>query len=122
VALPATAGLPTSWEVQGAGKAEDVLTVKVTPLLATPPTVTTTGPVVAPPGTGTTMLPALQVLGVAGVPLTRTLLVACVAPKFAPLIVTGVPTAPDAGDRLVMLGPPGTSTTSEKTSADLALT
>ncbi len=42
-------------------------TVNVTPLLATPPTVTTTGPVVAPVGTGATMLVVLQLLGVAAV-------------------------------------------------------
>ena len=39
-------------------------TVKTTPLLATPPTVTTTLPVVAPVGTATTMLVALQLEGV----------------------------------------------------------
>ena len=41
-----------------------VVTVKPTPLLATPPTVTTTFPLVAPLGTGTVMLVALQALGV----------------------------------------------------------
>src|SRR6202521_69374 len=69
-----------------------------------PPTVTTTGPVVAAPGTGTTMLAALQLVGVAAVPLNRTVLVPFVAPKFAPAIVTAVPTAPDVGLRLVRLG------------------
>jgi hypothetical protein len=54
------------------------------------------------------MLVALQPVGVAVVPLNCTVLVPWVAPKFAPAIVTGVPTAPDVGDRLVMLG--GTST------------
>jgi hypothetical protein len=44
-------------------------------LLATPPTVTTTLPVVAPAGTGTTMLLADQVVGVAAVPLKVTVLV-----------------------------------------------
>jgi hypothetical protein len=82
-----------------------VVTVKLAPLLATPPTVTTTLPVVAPPGTGTTMLVALQLVGVAVTPLNVTVLVPCVAPKFAPAIVTDVPTNPDAGFRLVMLGP-----------------
>jgi hypothetical protein len=81
------------------------VTVKVTPLLATPPTVTTTLPVVAPAGTATTMLDALQLVGVADVPLNFTVLVPCVAPKFVPAIVTGVPTSPDTGFRLVMLGP-----------------
>src|SRR5258705_2756560 len=44
-------------------------TVNLTPLLATPPTVTTTLPVVAPAGTGATMLVADQLVGVAVVPL-----------------------------------------------------
>jgi hypothetical protein len=50
-------------------------TVKVTLLLASPPTVTTTGPVVEPAGTGTVMLLALQLVGVAVVPLKVTVLV-----------------------------------------------
>ena len=73
-----------------------LVTVKLTPLLAGPPTVTTTFPVVAPLGTTTTMLAALQLVGVPTVPLNATVLVPCVAPKFVPLIVTGVPTDPDA--------------------------
>src|SRR3989454_351287 len=80
------------------------VTVKLKPLLATPPTVTTTFPVVAPAGTGTTMLVALQLVAVAVVPLNLTLLDPCVAPKFAPAIVTEVPTNPDVGFKLVMLG------------------
>jgi len=79
-------------------------TVKLTPLLATPPTVTTTFPVVAPAGTGATMLVALQLDGVANVPLNLTVLVPWVVPKFVPVIVTGVPTAPVVGVKLVMLG------------------
>src|SRR5438309_6777831 len=79
-------------------------TVKLRPLLATPPTVTTTLPVDAPLGTGTMMLVALQLVGAAAVPLNLTVLVPCVAPKFAPVIVTGIPTAPDVGFRLVRLG------------------
>jgi hypothetical protein len=76
----------------------------VIPLLATPPTVTTTGPVVAPDGTGTAIDVALQLVGVADVPLNVTVLVPCVAPKFVPVIVTDVPTGPDVGARLVMFG------------------
>src|SRR5678815_5655439 len=79
-------------------------TVKVTPFEATPPTVTTTLPVVAPLGTGTAIDVALQLVGVAVVPLNVTVLVPCVAPKFVPVIVTEVPTGPEVGDRLVMLG------------------
>jgi hypothetical protein len=79
-------------------------TVKLTPLLAVLPTVTTTLPVVAPDGTATTTLVALQVVGVAVVPLNLTVLAACVAPRFTPEMVTEAPTAPDVGFRLVMLG------------------
>ena len=80
-------------------------TVKLDPLLATPPTVTTTFPVVAPAGTGTTILVALQlVIVVAVVPLNVTVLVPCVEPKFVPVIVTDAPTAPDVGLRLVIVG------------------
>jgi hypothetical protein len=49
-------------------------TVKFVPLLATPPTVTTTLPVVAPVGTGTTMPVADQLVGVAVVALNFTVL------------------------------------------------
>src|SRR5579872_271520 len=88
-----------------AGPPDDVTpTVKLTPLLDCPPTVTTTFPVVAPLGTAATMLVALQLVGVAAVPLNVTVLVPCVEPKFAPLIVTDVPAGPVAGFRLVMLG------------------
>ena len=80
------------------------VTVKLTPLLAAPPTVTTTLPVVAPAGTGTTMLVTVQLVGVAAIPLNFTVLVPCVVPKFAPVIVTEVPRTPDVGVRLVMLG------------------
>jgi len=79
-------------------------TVKGAPLLARPPTVTMTLPDVAPFGTGTTMLVALQLVGAAAAPLKVTVLVPCEAPKFAPLIVTEVPTGPEVGERLVMLG------------------
>ena len=79
-------------------------TVNATPLLATPLTVTTTFPVVAPAGTGTTILVADHEVGVPAVPLKVTVLVPWVAPKFAPVMVTEVPTPPEVGDRLVMLG------------------
>lgn len=79
-------------------------TVKLLPLLATPDTVTTTFPVVAPLGTLATMLVALQLGAVAVVPLNFTVLLPCVEPKLAPVIVTEAPTAPDVGERLVILG------------------
>jgi hypothetical protein len=81
-----------------------VVTVKFTPLLANPPTLTTTNPDVAPAGTGAVMLVVLQLEGTASVPLNVTVLVLCVVPKFDPLMVTVVPTAPEAGDRPVMFG------------------
>src|SRR5713101_420208 len=84
----------------------DVVTVKATPLLATPFTFTTTFPVVAPLGTGTAMLVALQLVTVAVVPLNVTVLVPCVDPKFVPVITTDVPTAPDVCERLVIPGDP----------------
>ena len=88
-----------------------VPTLKLTPLLAVPPTVTTTLPEVAPVGTSATILVAVQLLGVAVVPLKRTVLLPCVAPKFDPLMVTEVPTAPEVGDRLVIVGACATSVT-----------
>src|SRR5580765_2608556 len=83
---------------------DGVPTVNVWPLLATPLTVTTTPPVVAPTGTGTTMPVADQDVGVAIVPLNVTVLVPLVDPKFDPAIVTEVPTGPLAGVRLVTAG------------------
>jgi len=80
------------------------ITVKVMPLLASPPTVTTTGPVVAPAGTGAMMLVVLQFDTVAIVPLKVTVLVPCEAPKLEPVIVMAVPTAPEVWLKVVMLG------------------
>jgi hypothetical protein len=80
------------------------VTVKMIPLLATPPTLTTTLPLVALEGTGTAILPVFQLVGVPGAPLNVTVLEPWVAPKFAPVIVTGVPAGPVVADKLVMLG------------------
>ncbi len=85
------------------GGAEDG-TVNVTPLLATPFTVTTTLPVEAPAGTGTDMLVAPQLVGVAAVPLKVTVLVDWLVPKPVPVTTTGVPTAPEDGDSAVIAG------------------
>jgi len=52
-----------------------MITVNSAPLLGRPATVTTTFPVVAPLGTGTTMLVAFQLVGVAATPLNVTVLV-----------------------------------------------
>ena len=64
----------------------EAVTVKLTALLAIPPTVTTTLPAVAPLGTDAMMLVALQLVAVAAVPLNVTVLEPCVEPKFAPAI------------------------------------
>src|SRR5215467_12390847 len=81
------------------------VTVKADPLLATPPTVTTTLPVVAPAGTTATIDVALQlVIEVAVVPLNFTVLVPCVAPKLEPLIVTELPTDPEVRERVAIEG------------------
>ncbi len=80
------------------------VTVNTTPLLVFEPTLTTTLPVVAPAGTGTVIELALQDVGAATVPLNVTELVPCVDPKLVPVIVTATPTAPEEGERLVMLG------------------
>jgi hypothetical protein len=94
-----------------------VVTVNATPVLATPPAVTTTFPVIAVAGTRTLMLVADHVVGVAAMPLKVTL--PWLAPKLTPVIVTAVPIGPAVGDRLVMLGvDPGTS---KNTSAENGL-
>ena len=74
-------------------------TVKLAPLLATPPTVTITLPVVAPAGAGTTMLASFQLTGVAVTPLNVTVLPPCVAWNAYPPIVTDVPIGAAAGDK-----------------------
>ncbi len=98
-----------------------VVTVNVIALLAAPPTVTTTLPVVAPAGTGTVMLEEDQFVGVAAVPSNFTALVPCVDPKFAPAMVTIVPTAPLDGDRLTIVGPGVVAETVAETSAEYGL-
>jgi len=81
-------------------------TVNNTPLLAWPPTLTTTLPVVAPFGTATVMLvPLQQVLhGEAVVPLNVTMLVPWLPPKLPPVITTVVPTDPEVGEIEIMFG------------------
>lgn len=96
------------------------VTVNTPPLVVRPPTVTTIFPVVAPLGTGTTILVALQLVGVALAALKVTVLVPCDAPKLVPVMVTEVPTGPEVGLRLVMLG--GTSTVKGPPLVDRLLT
>jgi hypothetical protein len=88
------------------------VTVNVTPLLANPPTVTTTFPVTAPIGTRTVMLVSLQAVGDALTPLNDTVLVPCIAPNPEPAITTDAPTSPDAGVTPEMLALEIVSTTS----------
>jgi len=81
-------------------------TVNRAPLLACPPTVTTTLPVVAPLGTVTVMLVALHALAVpAETPLNVTVLLPWIAPKFVPLIVSVEPVAPEDALKPVIAGP-----------------
>jgi hypothetical protein len=80
-------------------------TVNALPLEATPPTVTTTFPFVAPLGTVAAIEVDVQpVTAVAVTPLNFTVLVPCVVPKLVPVIVITAPTAPVAGDRVVIVG------------------
>lgn len=78
-------------------------TVKPTLLLISPAAeVTTTFPVIAPVGTDVTILVSLQLLIDAETPAKVT--VPCAAPKFKPVIVTGVVAGPDVTDKLVTAG------------------
>jgi len=61
-------------------------------------------PVVAPLGTGTTILVAFQIAGVAATPLNVTVLVPWTAPNEVPKIVTKVPADPDVGVIPVIAG------------------
>jgi len=78
------------------------MTVKLLALLAVPPgVVTLIGPVVAPLGTVAAIEVDEFTVKLALVPLNRTVL----APvKFAPLMVTVVPTPPLAGEKLLIVG------------------
>lgn len=83
-------------------------TVKATVLLATPNAVTVTVPLptVAPEGTGTTIVPGLQLETTPSLPpgLKVTVPVDGLGPKFAPLIVIGMPTAAELGMMLAIFG------------------
>jgi len=98
------------------------ITVKLTALLGTPATAITTLPVVATVGAGTTMDPGLHLVGVAMVPLNVTVLAPCDDPKFVPVIVTTVPTDPDVGDSVAMLGVGSTVNTAVLLDSELLVT
>jgi len=78
------------------------VTVKVEPLLGPLFTVTTTGPVIDPAGTGAFIVPEAQLIVVAASPLKVS--VSALDPKFDPLTVTMMPTGPEVGERLLMVG------------------
>ncbi len=59
---------------------------------------------VAPLGTGATIVVEFQLVGVAVFPLNLTVLLPWVDPNVVPEIVTDVPTVPEAGDRLRIYG------------------
>jgi hypothetical protein len=80
------------------------ITVKATPELLTPETVTTTLPVVAPLGTVVLILVSLQMVGVAVVPLNLSVLLPCDTPKFDPEMVIESPTIPEFGDKPEIAG------------------
>jgi hypothetical protein len=72
-------------------------------LTGLPFTVTVKGPVNAPDGTIAFMSVSLQLVTAALVPLSDTVLLPFVAPKPVPEIETPDPTAPEAGDKPLML-------------------
>lgn len=103
--VPAEPEVVERLEMVGVGS----VTEKLKGLLACPATVTITFPVVAPLGTGATMLAGPHDVGVAVTPLNVTVLDPCVEPKFAPLIVTEVPTLAELGLMPVIPGPEPTT-------------
>ena len=82
-------------------------------MLVAPPTVTVTGPVDAPVGTGAIIASAPQDVGEAGKPLNETVPAAGDVPNPKPLMVTLVLTGPYTGLRPVIVGPVGTVNTTE---------
>ena len=78
--------------------------MKATPLLLTPPTVTTTFPVVAPVGTGTVIDVLDQAVGVPVATLNFTVLLPWVPPKPVPVMMMEAPTWPDELERPEIFG------------------
>src|SRR5436190_17046769 len=64
-------------------------------------------PVLAPAGTVVLIVVVVLPVTVAAMPLNVTTLLAGVASKFVPVMVTGVPLTPAAGANEVMVGGPG---------------
>ena len=90
------------------------VTSKVTPLLDSPSTVTTTGPSVAVDGTTAWIFLSFQPFVDAAVPLNVTL---PDVPKLEPLILISVPTGAESGSNLEMFGPVGALVTVKVTPA-----
>ena len=93
----------------GVGNTEAVIvggatTVNATPLLEAVPTVTTTFPEVAPGGTVAMRLVALQLVTVAVVPLNFNVLVPCVEPKLAPMMLMDFPMEAEEGEMVEIVG------------------
>ena len=85
--------------------APGMVTVKEALTADSLPTVTVMGPVVAPVGTMAVRLVLLVKVGVAAnVPLKETV---AFEAKFVPVMVTGVPTGPEVGEMLVIVGAVG---------------
>src|SRR5450756_1664125 len=80
------------------------VTVNWTPLLGPASVLTTTGPEVAPSGTCANMRPSCQIVGVPCTPLKVTVLKGLGAPKFDPVMSTGVPEGPCCGVTVLMCG------------------
>jgi hypothetical protein len=86
--------------------APGIVTVKSSALVAVfPATVTVIRPLVAPSGTLVLIEPVSEALAAAAFPLNVTALLAAVALKPAPYIVTAVPTGPLVGVKLVIAKP-----------------
>jgi hypothetical protein len=83
--------LTTKFAVGGIRLTEMGRTVKATPLLGWPPTVTTAFPLVAPVGILNVMVDGSQEVDVTTVPPNETVPDPCVKPKPVPLTVTEVP-------------------------------
>jgi hypothetical protein len=73
-------------------------------LAGVPFTVTENDPDDAPDGTTAVIEVPAQLTTAEVVPFSAIVLLPCVAPKLEPVIVTRVPTGPEVGKRLVMVG------------------
>lgn len=110
-AVVKVAELPVQASVDEAGcwvmVSVGVVTVKSVALVAVfPPTVTLIGPVVAPIGTVTVRVVGVLTVTSAVVPLNVTVLLVGVLLKLVPVMVTVIPTGPEEGVKLEMVGGP----------------